>query len=88
MSKIAVDIDKKVRRLRVVPQQFADKFKSLTPKKSGRARNNTRLSGDTVNADYAYAGPLNRGSSRQAPEGMTNPTIKYIRQVVAKLLGT
>ena len=88
MSRIAQDLGRKIGKLKSVPQQFADKFKSLTPRKSGRARNNTRLSGDTVNADYNYAGPLNRGSSRQAPDGMTQPTIKYIRQVVTKILGS
>jgi hypothetical protein len=88
MSKIAADIGRTLNKLKTVPQQFADKFKSVTPKKSGRARNNTKLSGDTVNADYNYAGPLNKGSSRQAPQGMTAPTIKYIRQVVGKILGT
>jgi hypothetical protein len=88
MSKIAADIEKKVRSLKTVPRQFADKFISLTPRKSGRARNNTRLSGDVVDANYAYAVPLNKGASRQAPEGMTAPTIKYIRQVVGDILGT
>jgi len=88
MSKIAADIGRTLNKLKTVPQQFADKFKSVTPKKSGRARNNTKLSGDTVNADYNYAGPLNKGASRQAPQGMTAPTIKYIRQVVGKILGT
>jgi|688.fasta_scaffold2123351_2 hypothetical protein len=87
MSNISKDLDRISRNLRTVPKQFYEKFRAETPVRSGYARNNTRLAGDTVNANYAYAGPLNKGASRKAPQGMTIPTIKYIRQVVRNILG-
>jgi len=87
MSNISKDLDRISRELKTVPKQFYEKFRAETPVRSGNARNNTRLAGDTVNANYAYAGPLNKGASRKAPQGMTIPTIKYIRQVVRNILG-
>ena len=33
-------------------------------------------------ANYAYAEPLDRGSSRQSPQGMTEPTRKEIERLV------
>ena len=99
MSNISRDLDRIARDLRTVPKQFYEKFRAEnaprpatlasaeTPVRSGYARNHTSLAGDTVNANYAYAGPLNKGVSRKAPQGMTIPTIKYIRQVVRNILG-
>jgi len=62
-------------------------FKEITPKRTGNARNNTRLSNNTIDADYPYALKLDEGSSKKAPEGMTEPTIKYIREYIFKKLG-
>lgn len=87
MSNISKNLDKISRDLTTVPKQFYEKFRAETPRRSGFARNNTRLAGNSINADYAYAGSLNKGRSKKAPEGMTIPTIKYIRQVVRNILG-
>lgn len=54
-------------------------FRDITPIKSGNARRNTRLRNDEIQADYPYAQRLDEGSSRQAPQGMTEPTVKYIQ---------
>jgi hypothetical protein len=40
------------------------------------------LSGNKIVADYGYAGRLDEGASRQAPEGMSDPTIEYIEQTI------
>jgi hypothetical protein len=60
-----------------------DFFVRATPIRSGNARNNTRLKGKTIDADYAYAQRLDKESwSRQAPNGMTEPTIKEIERLI------
>lgn len=68
-----------------------DKFKSITPIKTGQARQNTQLVGNKIVADYQYAEVLDLGrhmsdrgmrGSEQAPEGMTKPTVEYVNQYV------
>lgn len=72
------------------------KFKDVTPEKTGNAKRKTRLEGNTINADYAYAGVLDKGrhmtrrgmrGSEQAPKGMTEPTIEHIRDYVFNKTG-
>jgi hypothetical protein len=55
-----------------------------TPKLSGNARRNTKLSGDRILAQYPYAGRLDQGSSKQAPDGMSTPTTEYIKKYIDK----
>lgn len=59
-------------------------FKRETPIRSGNARSNTRLQGDEIWADYAYAQRLDGGYSNQAPQGMTKPTEKFIQEYINK----
>ena len=61
-----------------------DYFKKETPIRSGNARNNTRLMGDEIWADYRYAQRLDEGYSKQAPFGMTKPTEKFIQEYINK----
>ena len=65
-------------------------FVDTTPIKSGYAKSNTVLQGDTIIADYPYAEVLDQGrrmtsrgmrGSTQAPNGMTEPTLEYIQSV-------
>jgi hypothetical protein len=65
-------------------QEAYDYFRSITPIRTGNARRNTRLRGDEIRADYAYATRLDEGSSRQAPNGMTEPTTKFIQEYIKK----
>lgn len=69
-------------------------FKDITPVDTGNAKNNTKLQGDTINADYPYAGVLDKGrhmtsrgmrGSNQAPDGMTKPTIKHLQEYIKKI---
>jgi len=64
-----------------------DHFRSITPiapVNGGNARRNTRLSGDEIQADYAYAQRLDNGWSKQSPNGMTKPTEKFIQEYIRK----
>tara|TARA_R110000868_G_scaffold372176_1_gene635995 strand:+ start:487 stop:765 length:279 start_codon:yes stop_codon:yes gene_type:complete len=63
------------------------KFVSVTPVDNGNARRNTKLEGNEIVADYPYATKLENGYSNQAPKGMTEPTIEFIRQYVYKQTG-
>ena len=79
-----------------ISQEAYKKFKDVTPVRSGNAKKSTRLEGNTINADYAYAGVLDKGrhmtrrgmrGSNQAPKGMTEPTYEHIREYVYNRLG-
>jgi hypothetical protein len=89
-NRIQPNLNNKARRLAPLPKKGYDKFKSVTPIKTGNARNNTEFgltsTGGRITGDYPYANRLNEGYSRQAPNGMTDPTIKYLRQEVKKVL--
>lgn len=54
--------------------------KDNTPVRSGYARNNTVIRGNSVLSDYGYAGALDSGSSKQAPKGFTKPTIEQLNK--------
>ena len=58
--------------------------KENTPIASGNARNNTTIKGNKVVSDYAYAGRLDDGYSKQAPQGFTQPTIEQLDDDTAK----
>lgn len=76
----------RVRRdLKKYPGQALNKFRDLTPIRTGNARNRTRLSGDTIQADYAYAQRLDQGHSSQAPRGMTEPFLKWAAAQARKI---
>lgn len=79
-----------------IAQVAFTKFKDVTPVKSGNAKRSTKLNGNNINADYAYANVLDKGrhmtrrgmrGSEQAPTGMTEPTIEHIRNYVKQKLG-
>lgn len=75
LARIAKDLAK-------VPEEAYKFWVSVTPKKTGNARRNTKLSGKEIRADYNYAVPLDKGRSRQAPQGMSKPTEKFIERSV------
>ena len=61
-------------------------FVKATPIRSGNAKTKTDLHANQVSANYPYVGLLNEGSSKQAPKGMTEPTIEAIRAYIEKEL--
>lgn len=79
-----------------ISREAYNKFKSVTPERTGNAKRNTSLSGNSIEANYPYAGVLDKGrhmtnrgmrGSEQAPKGMTEPTIKHIRDYIKQKLG-
>ena len=69
-------------KLATLPQEAYDHWVSITPKDSGRARRSTRLRGRTIEAAYPYAQRLDEGWSSQAPDGMSEPTDRFINRWV------
>jgi hypothetical protein len=72
--------------LATIPKQAHSFFVQTTPKRSGNARSKTRLSNDTIIAQYPYARRLNQGYSKQAPRGMTRPTLDFLRRLVRNMI--
>ena len=75
------NLEKKINDLK---KDAADHFQSTTPIRTGNARSKTKLEGNRIQADYDYATLLNQGRSKQAPKGMTEPTIEFIKDQVRK----
>lgn len=72
--------------LRNLPKGMAEEFKKSTPIRTGNARSKTSLRQNEIQANYAYSVRLEKdGWSRQAPEGMSKPTIEYARGELRKL---
>jgi len=86
-SRIEPRLRKMRKQLGGVPKQAYDFFKDKTPVRSGNARRKTRLQGDVIKADYPYAQRLDKGWSKQAPDGMSEPTIRFIRDEVEDIVG-
>jgi len=78
-DRITPSLNTQSGRLKNLPKQAYNFFVSVTPIDTGYARSRTQLRGNTIDANYPYAIPLDRGWSRQARDGMTKPTEKYIR---------
>jgi hypothetical protein len=70
-----------------------DKFVQTTPIDTGNARASTTRNNRTINANYQYATVLDKGrsfrdgrmrGSKQAPQGMSQPTIDFAKQEIIK----
>lgn len=85
-NNITPSINKIVKELEQLPKDAYRFWLQTTPKQTGNARNKTKLTGNTIRADYPYAKVLDKGSSRQAPQGMSKPTEKFIREEIKKRL--
>tara|TARA_R100000734_G_C3302841_1_gene93369 strand:- start:504 stop:740 length:237 start_codon:yes stop_codon:yes gene_type:complete len=78
MDRVQREIDK--------VKDFAHtEFRSITPVRTGNARRNTRRTQAGVEAGYNYANRLNKGHSKQAPDGMTKPTVEAIQAFVRRI---
>lgn len=69
-----------------LPKAALAEFVSNTPVRTGNARRRTRLQGTKIVANYNYSSELDAGRSRQAPDGMTAPTLEWIAAEVDKRL--
>lgn len=74
--------NRRIKKLAQLPDVLLDEALELTrentPSNSGYARRNTIKKGNSIVSDYPYAGRLDEGYSRQAPNGFTEPTIKQL----------
>ena len=96
MISIDIKVDDKLKpvlkgmqkELAKYPKDAEAQFVSLTPIKTGNARNHTSLKGnDTIVANYPYAQRLDEGWSRQAPQGMTKPFEAWMQRKVKQIFG-
>lgn len=86
-DKITKQLRKDQKFLQNLPQEAYNYFVAQTPIRTGNARRSTDLKGNTIVADYAYAGRLDTGWSKQAPQGMTKPTERFIDREINKKIG-
>lgn len=61
-----------------------DFFVQSTPRKTGYAQDSTYLNNNSIIANYPYAQRLDEGYSRKAPKGMTEPTIKHVKEYIKR----
>lgn len=73
-------------KVKALPKEAYDYWRSITPIRSGNARRRTRLQGTKIKANYNYAVPLDNGHSSQAPQGMSKPTERFIKQRLRKIM--
>lgn len=69
-----------------VPEQAHQVFVDNTPVRSGNARRKTQLKGNEIQAKYAYAKRLDEGYSKQSPQGMVEPTERFIKRRVGQIM--
>lgn len=84
--QIARSLNRKIEDLQQVAQKGHRHFKGITPIRSGNARRKTVLNRGNIEANYPYAVRLDQGWSRQAPKGMVQPTIEYMRKLVRLIM--
>jgi len=82
------EITRQFKQLSEVPQRVVDQsfkfFVDHTPYRKGNARRSTHLDQTTIVADYPYAERLDEGYSKQAPAGMTEPTLREVDRLMAQ----
>jgi hypothetical protein len=87
MSAVSKMFDEAEKVAKTLPKEALDYFVDSTPIRTGNARRSTRLRGNTIDANYAYAERLDDGYSRQAPKGMSGPTEKFLQKRIDNLIG-
>jgi len=87
------EFDALMKQLELIPaesvKQAGTYFKNITPVRTGNARNKTKTKTkeSRIEANYAYAGRLDEGWSKQAPKGMSDPTVKYLSDIINSKVG-
>ena len=94
-DKISGQLKKIKQKLANLPKEAYQEFKDITPVRSGNAKRNTVLQGNTIHASYPYASVLDKGrhrtrrgmrGSEQAPIGMTKPTQEFVKKRIKRIL--
>ena len=87
VSAVKTQMQREQQALDHLAQDAYSFFVAHTPYRSGNARRRTRLDHHTITGDYPYAERLDNGWSRQAPQGMTDPTEAWIAANYQRYLG-
>lgn len=79
-----VDLNKMVKKIiDDITDDAFEELKTLTPRESGRAAEGWQVNRgrgvNTITNSVPYISNLDKGSSSQAPSGMTKPTIETLR---------
>lgn len=85
-NNITSSIEKIQKKLDELPKEAHKEFVKNTPIRTGNARRKTKLSKDTIEANYPYAKRLDEGYSSQSPNGMTKPTEDFIKKRMKQIL--
>lgn len=80
-------LDRAMREVKLSWTDTGNYFHRITPRDTGNARRNTRLKDKQILADYGYAGRLDEGWSKQAPIGMSDPSIDFFERDLNERLG-
>ena len=95
VNLITPSVNKIQQKMKKLPKQAYDVFYNQTPIRTGNAKRNTKLRGNTIEANYNYAKVLDKGrhmtnkgkrGSNLAPRGMTIPTTEFIKQKIRDIL--
>lgn len=86
MRELRLSLGRLNKNLKQLPQEAYDVFRDNTPVRTGNAKRNTQLVNNTIKAEYPYAKRLDTGWSKQFPNGMSLPTLKFITKRVKQLL--
>ena len=86
LDKVTPKLSKIEKELPLTIKETHKKFVSLTPKATGNARNKTKLQRNTISADYPYAKALEKGHSKQAPQGMVKQSVQFLQQALRKII--
>lgn len=85
-DNITPSLTRQIRQSKDIPSKAHKRWVEITPIDTGGAKRRTRLRGKTIHANYPYATELEKGSSRQARNGMSKPVTEYITQLLKKIL--
>lgn len=83
-NRIKTSVGQIQERFERLPKQAFAYWRKITPKRTGNARRKTSLKGKEIRAAYPYAQRLDEGLSKQAPDGMFEPTVKYIKRITKR----
>lgn len=83
---IGKDLSKKASKMVNVPKQAYKFWRNITPKDTGNAKRKTVLRKNTIKAGYKYASYLDKGHSKQAPQGMLKPTRAFLTRLLRQIL--
>lgn len=86
VDKITGATQRQKKLLAQLPDRAHKFWVKTTPERTGNAKRRTSLRGNTIEANYPYAKRLDEGYSKQAPNGMSEPTKEFIDRAIRFIL--